>query len=257
MLRFFTAVADRPLSKLTNRSIQIQRMGNALINDYLLPFRTTLYPLAGLSLALLLAIFALEASEPRAWCRRLCPLGTLLALTGRLSPFKRVPNRLCSDCSACRELCPSAFDRDILQSDSCIRCQSCVSGCQQGRARFRWSQPQLEREYLPSRRVLLGGIVSGFALARLFRYRQPEAQARLLRPPGVLEEREFLAKCVRCGECLKVCLKSALYPAAFQAGAEGLYTPPMTGGGTMMYPFTGGGSNIGRAIGTKGSRLAR
>ena len=196
-----------------------------LLRDYLLPFRTTLYPLAGLSLALLLAIFALEASEPRAWCRRLCPLGTLLALTGRLSPFKRVPNRLCSDCSACRELCPSAFDRDILQSDSCIRCQSCVSGCQQGRARFRWSQPQLEREYLPSRRVLLGGIVSGFALARLFRYRQPEAQARLLRPPGVLEEREFLAKCVRCGECLKVCLKSALYPAAFQAGAEGLYTP--------------------------------
>ena len=29
------------------------------------------------------------------------------------------------------------------------------------------------------------------------------------------------------------------------ARAEGLYTPPMTGGGTIMYPFTGGGSNWG------------
>jgi quinoprotein glucose dehydrogenase len=29
------------------------------------------------------------------------------------------------------------------------------------------------------------------------------------------------------------------------ARAEGLYTPPATGGGTIMYPFTGGGSNWG------------
>lgn len=29
------------------------------------------------------------------------------------------------------------------------------------------------------------------------------------------------------------------------ARAEGLYTPPTTGGGTIMYPFTGGGSNWG------------
>jgi MauM/NapG family ferredoxin protein len=196
-----------------------------LLRDYLLPFRTTIYPLAFLSLTLLLGIFALEMTESRAWCRRLCPLGTLLGLVGWLSPFKRVPNRLCSDCAACRELCPSAFDRDILQQDACIRCQACVSGCALGRARFRWRTPSLEQEFLPSRRVLLGGILSGFALARLFRFREPSAQARLLRPPGVLDERSFLAKCVRCGECLKVCLRSALYPAAFQAGGEGLYTP--------------------------------
>lgn len=199
----------------------------SLLRDYLLPFRTTIYPLAFLSLLLLLMIFALEASESRAWCRRLCPLGTLLGLVGRFSLLCRVPTRLCSDCSACRERCPSAFDRDILQQDACIKCQSCVSGCEKGRARFVWHAPTWEREFLPSRRVLLGGMVSGFALARLFRFRTPEAQGRLLRPPGVKDEREFLAKCVRCGECLKVCLKSALYPAAFQAGFEGLYTPAL------------------------------
>jgi ferredoxin len=49
--------------------------------------------------------------------------------------------------------------------------------------------------------------------------------SRLLRPPGVRSEDEFLKRCVRCGECMKVCLRSALYPAAYQAGLEGFYTP--------------------------------
>jgi len=83
----------------------------------------------------------------------------------------------------------------------------------------------MDAPYLPERRVLLGGLVSGFLLARLFRFRSPEARARLLRPPGVRDEAAFLRKCVRCGECMKVCLRNALYPALFQAGVEGLFTP--------------------------------
>lgn len=46
-----------------------------------------------------------------------------------------------------------------------------------------------------------------------------------MRPPGVRDEDDFLKKCVRCGECMKVCLKNALYPAAWQAGLDGIYTP--------------------------------
>jgi ferredoxin len=75
------------------------------------------------------------------------------------------------------------------------------------------------------RRVFIGGLAGGFLIARLFRFRDPALQARLLRPPGVRIETEFLKKCVRCGECMKVCLRSALYPAFSQAGIEGLYTP--------------------------------
>jgi ferredoxin len=75
------------------------------------------------------------------------------------------------------------------------------------------------------RRVFIGSLAGGFLLSRIFRFRDPSVQARLLRPPGVRDEAEFLKKCVRCGECMKVCLRSALYPAFFQAGIEGLYTP--------------------------------
>jgi MauM/NapG family ferredoxin protein len=50
-------------------------------------------------------------------------------------------------------------------------------------------------------------------------------ETQLLRPPGVLREEDFLDKCVRCGECMKVCLRSALYPASLQTGLYSLYTP--------------------------------
>ena len=59
------------------------------------------------------------------------------------------------------------------------------------------------------------------------RRRAAARETRLLRPPGVGDEEEFLDKCVRCGECMKVCLRSALYPASLQAGLYGLYTPTL------------------------------
>ena len=198
----------------------------AVIRDHILPFRETFYPLAFFSTLLFCLIIFLERYESRSWCRRLCPLGTLLGLLGALSPFKRTPPALCHDCGACRTFCPTSFDRDILQKEECILCMECAVRCPYGRARFRLASPLASgTPFLPERRVFIGGVAAGFAVSRLFRFREPAAQARLLRPPGVRDEAEFLTKCVRCGECMKVCLTNALYPAIFQAGAEGLYSP--------------------------------
>jgi ferredoxin len=199
----------------------------SLLRDNLLPFRETMYPLAFLSAVILLGIIALERFETRNWCRNLCPLGTLLGWLGRFSPFSRVPATLCSDCGKCRELCPTSFDRDALLKEECILCMECRSGCQHGRISFR---PVLKKQpgdgpLLPQRRVLLGGMAAGLLLALPARFRNPEQRSRLLRPPGVRSEEEFATRCVRCGECMKVCLKNALYPATYQAGLEGIYTP--------------------------------
>jgi len=48
---------------------------------------------------------------------------------------------------------------------------------------------------------------------------------KVIRPPGAVEEREFLERCIRCAECMKVCPNNALHPAFFEAGFEGLWTP--------------------------------
>ena len=197
-----------------------------LIRDNLLPFRDTIYPLALLSAAILLGIIALERFETRNWCRNLCPLGTLLGWLGRFSPFNRVPTTLCGDCGQCRELCPTSFDEEVLLKEECILCMECRQGCPHGRISFRLSLKQKGNgPMMPERRVLLGGMAGGLLLALPARFRPPEKGSRLLRPPGVRSEDDFVKKCVRCGECMKVCLKNALYPASYQAGIEGIYTP--------------------------------
>ena len=50
---------------------------------------------------------------------------------------------------------------------------------------------------------------------------------RLLRPPGALDESDFLSRCIRCGECMKVCPNNALQPTLTEAGLEGLWTPTL------------------------------
>ena len=201
--------------------------GYALFRDYLLPFRETFYPLAISSVFLLAGVILLERYGVRSWCRYLCPLGTLLGLAARLSPIPRTPNRVCVDCGTCGTICPAVDDGKMPDGEECFRCCSCESACGNGRVRFRFTNPFRSRElsYLPQRRALLGGIVGGVLFANGLRWKSAEARQRLLRPPGVRDEGAFIAACVRCGECMKVCLRSALYPAAFQSGIEGLYTP--------------------------------
>lgn len=81
---------------------------------------------------------------------------------------------------------------------------------------------------LGRRRVLTAGIV-GLGGGLLFKG-QPLAGGRsynpdLIRPPGSMSEDEFLEKCIRCGECMKVCPTNAIQPAMLEAGLEGLWSP--------------------------------
>ncbi len=40
------------------------------------------------------------------------------------------------------------------------------------------------------------------------------ARREPIRPPGAVEELEFLSKCIRCGKCLEICLYNAIELAA-------------------------------------------
>jgi polyferredoxin len=198
--------------------------GYRLISGYLLPFREALYPLAFASAAILLLVIFLERYGERTWCRQLCPLGTLLGIAARFAPLLRTPVAPCSTCNRCADVCPAGFDREIMQKEECLSCLACVAACPTNKVHFSFGV-QAEAAPLMERRVFIGGLFSGFMVAKLFRFRDPAKESRLLRPPGVKSEDAFLKKCVRCGECMKVCLKNALYPALSQAGLEGLYTP--------------------------------
>lgn len=193
-----------------------------------LPFRTSFYPLAFFSLFVFSFIIFLERYEKRNWCKNLCPLGTLLGLIGSFSIFKRLPIRLCSDCRECENICPTAFDDEILNKTNCIMCMDCQLKCRYNRASFKISfQKSAYQKPDFGRRELFAGVISGILLSKIFNFLPEQKKVRLLRPPGVRDEEEFLRKCVRCGECIKICLKNALYPTVYEAGFYGIATPQL------------------------------
>ena len=58
--------------------------------------------------------------------------------------------------------------------------------------------------------MLAGGATAGLGLAGYYpilTYAKPESR---LRPPGAISEQEFLAACIKCGQCVQVCPVEAI-----------------------------------------------
>jgi ferredoxin len=64
-----------------------------------------------------------------------------------------------------------------------------------------------------SRRKAIAAAVTGLAVVPLLRAQSALGKSRserLIRPPGALNEVDFLSRCIRCGECVRVCPNNAL-----------------------------------------------
>ena len=90
-------------------------------------------------------------------------------------------------------------------------------------------KPKSKSKTKLGRRAILTAGGSGIAAAALLEV-SPFVQEKtynpeLVRPPGSLSEEEFLTKCIRCGECMKVCPTNAIHPATLQGGLAGIWTP--------------------------------
>ena len=190
-----------------------------------------LYPAGVFFAVIFVGILALNAVRPRLWCRYLCPLGALLGIFSKVAFIKRRVGERCNECGRCSSECPTGTidpERGFASDPAeCIMCLECQGSCARGATSFGW-EPGLAawRGYDPSRRKFLAGLGAGLAGVAVLR---AEAASQgespyLIRPPGVQED-EFLSRCVRCGECMKVCPTSGLHPAFGQAGWEGLWTP--------------------------------
>ncbi|MCK4304333.1 MAG: 4Fe-4S binding protein [Candidatus Eisenbacteria sp.] len=201
-------------------------------------------------------ILALSFVRYRFWCRILCPLGALLGVLARLGLFRIHQLETCTACHRCSFDCQGAAEPETLggwKPSECVVCGNCTAACPESGLRMGFALPRLSLPRLhgdvrrsavsegaasvapPSalagtqirrRHLLLSGL-AGLASVPFMRLGESELRSDpgLIRPPGALGEREFLQRCVRCGECMKVCLTGGLQPTLLEAGLEGLWSP--------------------------------
>jgi len=180
--------------------------------------------------AILAAILALNFFATRFWCRALCPLGALLGAASRWSILgleKRTER--CGDCNRCLLDCQGGDDPipgAAWRKAECHLCLNCTAACPDGGLRFRWFPGRSNAVVKPNleRRQTLVALAAGVAAVPLLRVGATQ-DPRLIRPPGALEEKGFLERCIRCGQCMRVCPNRALHAALGEAGVEGLWTP--------------------------------
>ena len=210
--------------------------GYFMLGTNLLSYKPQYYHLGFLIGILFLTVLVSNRFITRFWCRGICPLGALLGLLSRYSIFGMQKNQAkCDDCSLCTMHCQGACDpqgKTPWRQAECHLCFNCDSVCPKDAIQFKFF-PRLDPQsikVLPdlSRRRVMESFAAGFVALPLFRSSlglSKNRNDRLIRPPGSLEEEDFLARCIRCGQCMKICPTNAIQPAFVEAGIEGLWTP--------------------------------
>ena len=171
----------------------------------------------------------------RFWCRSICPLGALLGFVSRWSILGLHKDASsCDKCNRCLLNCQGGDDPIggvPWRKSECLVCMNCVDSCPHDALEFRFFRK--EHEVVSpdlGRRRTLTGLAAGAAAVPLMRANTglgKSRRERLIRPPGALDEGDFLSRCIRCGECMKVCPNNSLHPTLSEAGLEGLWTPTL------------------------------
>ncbi|MBF0452903.1 MAG: 4Fe-4S binding protein [Candidatus Magnetomorum sp.] len=198
----------------------------------ILPYQCVYFLSVSLSFCILFVIFSLEIVDRRFWCKKICPLGALFSILSRFSLLKRSPKKMCATCNQCATMCRmGSFDPEGHHlADNCSRCMECVQSCPQDRIgfHFKFNQKAMTHTSI-SRRHFVSSTMMGAILPLIntidAQHKQPHPY--LLRPPGAQEENIFQDLCVRCGECMKVCITNALQPTLLESGWTGLFVPQM------------------------------
>ncbi len=185
-----------------------------------------------------LGILLLGGRLSRVWCRYLCPLGALLGVSSRWSLLGLEKDEArCTHCQRCLHTCQGACEPmagEPWRSAECHVCFNCEAACPEDALRFRFlpARDTTRDDADLQRRRAVASLAAGAAAMPLLRSSAGfaglggvAADEHLLRPPGALPEDEFLARCIKCGQCMKVCPTNALHPTVLQAGLEGLWTP--------------------------------
>jgi ferredoxin len=179
-----------------------------------------------------IVLVGLNFIRPRFFCRFLCPLGALFGVLNHCSLWRlgKTQSR-CTDCLICEKNCEGAcHPSNMFHQNECVLCMNCRADCHHGLIGYNRHRSASGEIALPqlSRRHFIASAISGLFFIPMVRIDGALAanwNYRLIRPPGALPETEFLARCLKCGQCMRICPTNVIQPALFEAGLEGLWSP--------------------------------
>ncbi len=251
----------RFIIEATGYPLPVERAYNFLREGFI-SISTPSFAHTGILLGIFLFILFIVLLQRRFWCRYICPLGALLALPARFSPFNRVVRSCRENCSVCMNDCRmNAIRKDNSYiKEECILCLDCIAVCPNQDATFTFKKeasvtkdmvkkgtnasqkaqpskdPAINRKQfvLFTAGILASLKVPGFgqgdpygAVKTTYQVKStgPSKPRDILRPPGALVEDEFIQRCIRCGNCMKVCPSNVLQPLSIEGGIGGIWTP--------------------------------
>ena len=195
---------------------------------------TRLYQFAWVIGIMLLVLVGLNLIIPRFFCRVLCPLGAFLGFFSHFSLWRIERDaKKCTSCGLCNAHCEGACSPDTsLRKSECLVCFNCIEDCPHGALRFGYLPPketEVTNPDIDRRKILVAGL-AGLAFIPFVKSAGKSGKAFsscVIRPPGSDEEQEFLKRCIKCGQCMRVCPTNVLQPAMLEAGLDGMWTPMM------------------------------
>lgn len=171
---------------------------------------------------------------PRFWCVYLCPTGLLLSFAARWRRVTVRPPVDCIGCVLCTRVCPTGAAHPWPQpaGPDCLVCGRCSQHCPVGRFDISGASadrpvPAATGASFTRREIIRAGVALTVAAAAAPALARPSG-ANPLRPPGALDEDEFLARCSRCGRCIKTCPAQCLTAMPLSSGAALFLTPVIT-----------------------------
>ncbi|MCF6149497.1 MAG: 4Fe-4S dicluster domain-containing protein [Candidatus Kuenenia sp.] len=208
---------------------------HTFFQDVLFAYHAPFFRAHGILLFVFILIITFGIVLRRYWCRNICPMGALFALFSDWSFFKRNVSSTCTSCGLCVEKCGMGAigsDGKSTKEGECILCMTCRKVCPEHSVTFRRQQPPIQKYAidLSRRAFVVSGITSAAIIPFLklnYRKKINKENVSVIRPPGAVNEKEFLARCIRCGECMKVCKTNGLHPVLLEYGIDGVWTPQL------------------------------
>jgi len=185
--------------------------------------------------ALFCIILGLEKLSRRFWCRYLCPAGAWLGFLSQLRFYERIVGEICPVCNKCQIECKMNAipegDISLTSKIECIECFNCGALCPPKKKsityRWRW-KPYHTPLDVTRRQFITTSAASIVTLGMLsIGLNDRKNKERRIRPPGSLPEDEFLNKCIRCLECVRICQSNGhcLQPDSIHNTALELWAP--------------------------------